>query len=116
MISSTPRLKGRVELVMKAIITLSSTPDSASLISSASAPVGLIPAGKGFSVEIGLASASVSRAEGSVFVAWLDARCWLPTPESKAAAATPKPHLHVIRLFIARYDRLSIITKPVITF
>jgi hypothetical protein len=97
MISSTPRLKERVEFVTKAIITLSSTPDSASLTSSASAPVSLILAGRGFSVEIGLASdsasfssaacislaasssagvragtsasSSASRAEGSVFVA-----------------------------------------------
>src|ERR1019366_414476 len=42
MISSTPKLKGLGELVTKAMMTLSSTPEPASLITSASGPTGLM--------------------------------------------------------------------------
>jgi hypothetical protein len=62
MISSTPRLKGLGELVTKAMMTLSSTPEAASLITSASGPVGRMLGGKGFSVEIGLVAASARSA------------------------------------------------------
>jgi hypothetical protein len=57
MISSTPRLKGLGELVTNAVITLTATPESASLITSATGPVSLMLGGRGFSVEIVLTAA-----------------------------------------------------------
>jgi predicted anti-sigma-YlaC factor YlaD len=65
MTSSTPRSNKLVELVTKAIITLSSTPDSASLTTSATGPVSLILVGRGFSVEIGLTAAVASAASSA---------------------------------------------------
>src|ERR1019366_5022224 len=143
MISSTPRLNKLVELVTKAIITLSSTPDSASLTTSDTGPVSLMLGGRAFPVEIGLTDASASAASsassprlasslaaagasasvfasgsnagGGVLVACPDARCGLPPPKSSAATLTPKPHLQRIRLFISRYGQLSIIASLTIT-
>jgi hypothetical protein len=60
MISSAPRLKVLVELVTNASITPSSTPESASLITSATGAVGLTLGGSGFAVDIGLAGASTT--------------------------------------------------------
>jgi hypothetical protein len=60
MISSAPRLKVLVELVTNASITHSSTPESASLITSATGAVGLTLGGSGFEVDIGLAGASTT--------------------------------------------------------
>src|ERR1017187_2090373 len=60
MISSAPRLKVLVELVTNASITPSSTPESASLITSATGAVGLTLGGSGFEADISLAGASTT--------------------------------------------------------
>jgi hypothetical protein len=65
MISSTPSWNRLVELVTKAIRTLSSTPDSASLTTSDTGPVSLILVGRDFSVEIGFTAASASAASSA---------------------------------------------------
>src|SRR5512138_1970108 len=62
MISSAPRLKGVIELVTKAISTLSSTPDSASRTTSRADWVSLRLGGNDLPVEIGWTGALVRAA------------------------------------------------------
>src|SRR5208283_590697 len=104
--SSAPRLKVLLELVTNASMTPSSTPESASLSTSATGAVGLTAGGSGFAVEMGLAGASTMLAAaaasagaggvpvasgvaesaatiavptaGGVFVAWLKDSCAEP--------------------------------------
>src|SRR5262249_52481316 len=64
MISSAPRLNVLDELVTKASITLSSTPDSASRTISAAGPPTRTLVGSGFSVDICLAGASDTSSSG----------------------------------------------------
>src|SRR5208282_166539 len=120
MISSAPRLNVLVELVTKAKITLSSTPDSASRSTSATGPVSLTPGGSGFMVEIGWAGASTvsssvvcaadrafttagagaaasgdaaaASTTGVVLRGWLKDSCWKLPATGRTAKANPRLH------------------------
>src|SRR2546427_10649998 len=126
MISSELRLNVLAEFVTKAIRTASSTPDSASLISSGNGPVDLTFGGKGFSRESGWAGASdrgsdesaqsVSSSElicatesesgeGLIKAAALSCEleaCWTqPLANVRTIKATPILHFSKFRVFIS---------------
>jgi hypothetical protein len=117
MISSTPGLKGLIELLTNAIITLWSTPAFASLSSSETGPASLILGGRGCPVELGPTVASALAPGWSApaaFAARLDASRWIAPANSNVATANPTPQLQRIQAFMCRYARLNVIASSAI--
>src|ERR1700674_4042366 len=86
MISSAPRLNVLVEFVTNAIITVSSTPEFASLTISDTGPDGRIVGGTGLPVWTGLAGASEISGVGGCSAGLLDSAATLSATAGDLAA------------------------------